>query len=223
MRSGRAAAVAVVCAAAAAALAVLVSTGASAGLDGPLSRAAVSAALEHPGPTRVAQVVEALTQPVWLYLLGALATAWCARAGRGRDALTALVTGAVAALLSPALKLLLARERPALEAGLTSAGGGSFPSGHAMSSATVVLIAVVLLLRPGALRRLVGVLGALLLLVVAVDRVWLGAHWPTDVLGGWLLAAALVGAAAWWRARSQRHGDGTGAPLRAVGGADADR
>nr|WP_276612368.1 phosphatase PAP2 family protein [Kineococcus vitellinus] len=134
-----------------------------------------------------------------------------------------MVTGALAAVLSPALKLLLGRERPALEAGLTSAGGGSFPSGHAMSSATVVLLAVVLLLRPGALRRLVGVLGALLLVVVAVDRVWLGAHWPTDVLGGWLLAAALVGAAAWWRQLSEHHGDEAAAPLRAVDGGDVDR
>ncbi|MEZ0492936.1 phosphatase PAP2 family protein [Kineococcus sp. TBRC 1896] len=206
------------CALGFAALTVVVTVGAVPG-DAAVSAAAVDSANASPGTTRVAQVVEALTQPVWVYLLGVLGVLAAHRAGRRRQAGAALAAGAVAAVASPALKALTDRGRPALEAGLTTAGGGSFPSGHTLASATVVLAAV-LLLAPPAWRGVVAVLGATELVVVSIDRVWLGAHWPTDVLGAWLLAGAVVGAAAWWAGRSReqdrdrRAPRGSGLPRR---------
>ncbi|WP_432511118.1 phosphatase PAP2 family protein [Kineococcus sp. SYSU DK001] len=185
--------------------------------DARVSAAAVDAALASPGPTRVAQVVEAVTQPVWVYLAGLAGVVVAHRRGRRRPARAALAAGAVAAVASPALKALTDRARPALEAGLTTADGGSFPSGHVLASTTVVL-SFVLLLVPPSRRAAVAAVGAVELVVVAVDRVWLGAHWPSDVLGGWLLAAVLVGTAAWWASRSERDRHLRGAP----GGARLD-
>ncbi|WP_432540193.1 phosphatase PAP2 family protein, partial [Kineococcus sp. SYSU DK024] len=213
----RALTAAAVCAAAAAVLTAVVVSGASAGLDGPLSRVAVSAALDAPALTRAAQVVEHVTEPVWVYLAGLVGVLACARSGRRRDALCALAAGAVAALASPLLKLLVGRVRPALEAGLTGSDGGSFPSGHAFASGTVVLGALVLLAPParsgGRLLLRAGA-GALVLLLIGADRVWLGAHWPTDVLGGWLMAATLVCLAAAVAALGR---PATGRPARAPG------
>ncbi|MCI2238994.1 phosphatase PAP2 family protein [Paenibacillus sp. TRM 82003] len=194
------------CAAAAAALTAAVASGATASVDVPLSRAAVAAAVDSPGLTRAAQVVEHVTEPVWLYLAALVGVAACARSGRRRQALWALLAGAVAAVASPVLKALVGRTRPALDAGLTGSDGGAFPSGHSFAAATVVLGALVLLLPPARSRArlaLRAAAGALVLLLIGVDRVWLGAHWPTDVLGGWLMGAALVALAAALAARGR--------------------
>lgn len=190
------------------ALAVLVTAGATARPDGFLSGAAVSAASAHPEVTRLAQVVEAVTQPPWLYLLGLLGVVLAWSRGRRRSAVVSLSAGLLAWVTSPALKAVFDRPRPALEAGFTTAGGGAFPSGHALASATVVLL-FVLLLAPARHRRTAVVLGSVELVVVALDRVWVGAHWPSDVLAGFLVAGVIVCAAA--ALGSERDGDDAGA------------
>ncbi|WP_380156732.1 phosphatase PAP2 family protein [Kineococcus sp. R86509] len=190
------------------ALAVLVTTGATARPDRFLSELGTAAAGAHPTLTRVAQVVEAVTQPVWVYLAGLLGVVAVWRRGRPRAAVASLVAGAVASVTSPALKAAFDRERPAVDLGYTTAGGGSFPSGHALASATVVLL-LVLVLVPARWRSRAIVLGSLELGVVAVDRVWVGAHWPSDVLAGFLLAGLIVLLAA--RFASEADGDPAGA------------
>ena len=127
------------------------------------------------------------------------------------------MAGVVGAVASPVAKALVGRERPALEAGLTTAGGGSFPSGHALASGTVVLVLLLVLAPPPrsrAARWGRWSLGLGFCVLVGVDRVWLGAHWPTDVLGGWALAVVIGSLAALHARRavtprggSQRHGD----------------
>ncbi|EYR63603.1 phosphoesterase PA-phosphatase [Actinotalea ferrariae CF5-4] len=114
---------------------------------------------------------------------------------RGR-ALWALTTILVIWALANGLKVLVARARPALEDALTRAPGYSFPSGHAMNTAATGVV-VVLLLWPLLGRR--GRAAAVTLLTVAVvgtatDRVLLGAHYPSDVVAGVVLGAALAGA-----------------------------
>jgi undecaprenyl-diphosphatase len=194
------------------ALAVLVTTGATARPDQFLSDAATAAAGAHAPATRIAQVVEAVTQPGWVYLLGLTGAVLVWFRGRRRAAVTSLLAGALASVASPVLKALFGRERPAVDLGFTTAEGASFPSGHASASATVVLV-FVLVLVPARWRRAAILLGVLELAVVAVDRVWLGAHWPSDVLAGFLLGGAIAALAARFGSRSERDRD----PVRTTG------
>ena len=96
-------------------------------------------------------------------------------------------------LLSSALKLGVARPRPDLVPHLVEVYDFSFPSGHAMVSAVTYLTLGALLSRfeeRGALR--IYYLGAALLLtmLIGTSRVYLGVHYPTDVLGGWCAGIA---------------------------------
>lgn len=119
-------------------------------------------------------------------------------------ALFVLVSVCGGALLSTALKLGFARPRPELVAHLVDVRTLSFPSGHAMLSAVTFLTIGALLARQAPRARHRGYLLALaiaLALLVGVSRVYLGVHWPTDVLAGWCLGSAwamVCWVAAWW-------------------------
>lgn len=102
-------------------------------------------------------------------------------------------------LLSTMMKLLIGRERPAVVAHLVTVTSPSFPSGHAMLAAVVFLTLGAMLARFAARRRVRAYsLSAALLLafVVGCSRVYLGVHYPTDVLSGW--AAGLAWALSCW-------------------------
>lgn len=108
---------------------------------------------------------------------------------------------AMPALLRPtnsAIKRLVERGRPGELQLIVSehAGGFAFPSGHAFGSALLLFAAIVCVWKlplPGLL-RIGGTIGLLALTVVCgVARVYVGAHWPTDVGGAWLIAALWIG------------------------------
>jgi membrane-associated phospholipid phosphatase len=140
--------------------------------------------------------------------LAALLGGWLAGGGTlRRDAFRAS-RGVTTALL--ALGVLLAgqsvrtllmtavhRARPPAADWATHVTGHAFPSGHTASSAMAAgLLAWGLLRwRPGRTGRLLAALCGLVALAVGCTRVYLGVHWPTDVLGGWLLAACWLTAA----------------------------
>jgi undecaprenyl-diphosphatase len=112
-------------------------------------------------------------------------------------------TTAGGALLSHLLKALVARGRPAPVPCLW-VSSPSFPSGHAMLAAVVYLTLGILLARlePRPLLKVyfLGVMMALAFLV-GVSRVYLGVHYPTDVLAGWLVGLVwglLCWLAAWY-------------------------
>ncbi len=109
------------------------------------------------------------------------------------------------------LKLALARPRPDVVEHLTTVYTASFPSGHAMLSTIVSLTLAMVLLRgqaTPATQHLAYGFAASLALLVGVSRVYLGVHWPTDVLAGW--AFGLAWALLFWQldARLQRSGSG---------------
>jgi undecaprenyl-diphosphatase len=112
----------------------------------------------------------------------------------GRRAAAALVAGSVAGgmALSQAMKDSFDRPRPDLVPHAVEVATASFPSSHAMLSAVVYLTLGALLMRLEARRRarlyLLG-LAVLMTLLVGSSRVYLGVHWPTDVLAGWCLGA----------------------------------
>jgi undecaprenyl-diphosphatase len=92
--------------------------------------------------------------------------------------------------LNDLLKSMFARPRPSIVPHLREVWSLSFPSGHALTSAVVYLTLGVLLMRV-AERRLVKwyciTLAMTATLLVGLSRVFLGVHYPTDVMGGWLI------------------------------------
>jgi undecaprenyl-diphosphatase len=119
-----------------------------------------------------------------------------------REAL--IIAGTVAGgwIVNSLVKVLVGRPRPDIVPHLMEAGGSSFPSGHSFNSA-VVYIAIALgfaaMSRRQAVRWTIIGSAVVLTILVAMSRVWLGVHFPSDVTAGWLggagwafLAAALL-------------------------------
>ncbi|MET7678030.1 phosphatase PAP2 family protein [Streptomyces seoulensis] len=106
-----------------------------------------------------------------------------------------LVTCAVAAVVQQVVKAGVARPRPVWPDPVDSARFAAFPSGHAMT-ATVVCGLLLWLVRESGVRgpRWYGAvaLAVVSVLGVGLTRVWLGVHWLSDVLGGWLFGALVV-------------------------------
>ena len=102
--------------------------------------------------------------------------------------LSASIVGA--SILNASLKSLLHRPRPELVPHLANVSNASFPSGHAMISAAIYLTigAMMAETQPSRSARifLMSFSGVLVLLIGA-SRIYLGVHWPSDVLAGWCL------------------------------------
>ncbi|MEE4377518.1 MAG: phosphatase PAP2 family protein [Candidatus Competibacteraceae bacterium] len=121
---------------------------------------------------------------------------------QGNIRLALLVLGAVGSglLISSLLKLGIERPRPDIVPHGSYVYTYSFPSGHAMQSAVAYLSMGILLARTQVLRRLkiyVMLVAILITFLVGVSRVYLGVHWPTDVLAGWTAGGAW-GLLFWW-------------------------
>jgi undecaprenyl-diphosphatase len=136
---------------------------------------------------------------VVLTLLSALVTGFLVLTRRFGAALFVICTAGGGQILNAVLKYLFGRERPASEFRWTEVHSLSFPSGHA-TSATVVYLAIAVLLARLATKtshRLYIIGGAVLLsFLVGLTRVYLGVHYPSDVIAGW--AVGIVWAQLCW-------------------------
>ena len=108
--------------------------------------------------------------------------------------------GVLPLTLNLALKEVAARPRPDAALALVEETGYAFPSGHAVFAAAFYGALIYLLSHWGAfsdrpaLRRAIQALLALFILAVGASRVYLGAHWPSDVIGGFLFGALCLAA-----------------------------
>ena len=108
---------------------------------------------------------------------------------RFRESIFAAAALGGAALLNLATKQFFARERPTLWESISPEDSFSFPSGHAMGSMTLAVV-VVLLAWPTRWRWFALAAMAFFVLMVGLSRVYLGVHYPSDILAGWAAALA---------------------------------
>lgn len=118
------------------------------------------------------------------------------RAAKIPELLTLVAIGAAAKLFEFGCKLLFQRDRPGLIDPATQfMGDFSFPSGHTLDSTAIygfILVLIALNLEQTFWKYLLLIAGIVLIFAVGLSRVVLRAHWPSDVMGGWLAGVVLV-------------------------------
>jgi undecaprenyl-diphosphatase len=112
------------------------------------------------------------------------------RFGR-RAVFTVVFSVAGAALLNLLLKLSFQRDRPDLWDSIVTETSYSFPSGHAMASSALAF-SVILVLWDTRWRWMAVTLGIVYFVLVGVSRMYLGVHFPSDVVAGWCVSLAWV-------------------------------
>ncbi len=110
---------------------------------------------------------------------------------RWREATFAAVAFMGSALLNLGTKQFFQRDRPTLWESISPEDTFSFPSGHAMGSMTLAMV-LVLLAWHTRWRWPMTLLAATFVLLVGYSRVYLGVHYPSDILAGWMAATAWV-------------------------------
>jgi FMN phosphatase YigB (HAD superfamily)/membrane-associated phospholipid phosphatase len=147
--------------------------------------------------------------------------------GMRRQAETVALSLTSAVLLNLVLKAFIQRQPPGDLVQLGEAARYSFPSGHTMSS-TAFTLSLVVIAWPTRWRRPVLVCAVAGALTMGFSRVYVGVHWPSDVVAGWLMGAAVVAVVSAalqpWRhdgaalehSADDREGRGTRDPVRVV-------
>jgi diacylglycerol kinase family enzyme/membrane-associated phospholipid phosphatase len=172
--------------------AVVLTTDLTVGLDNAVARPPVPLTS---GIGQIASAVSLITQPVLIYL-SLLVFAAIAYRNRMRNLAGALVLMAVLGQGGGwLLKVLIRRPRPADALDLISTHGYAYPSGH-LTAATIGVIAVTAVLVVTRRRRVAqwrwALIGAAIVVVVAIDRLILAAHRLTDLIGGLFYGGAIA-------------------------------
>jgi undecaprenyl-diphosphatase len=122
--------------------------------------------------------------------------------GNSREALLWVLLGVSTYLIQKILKIGIERPRPELWTSAIVLDNFAFPSGHAIAAATFYP-----LLARGVARRfprrakLAYAMAGAMTLYVGIGRLYLGVHWPSDVVAGWAIGFTQLGLAVWWMER----------------------
>lgn len=93
------------------------------------------------------------------------------------------------------MKHIFMRARPDEVFHLVEQGGYSFPSGHSVTSVVVYGLLIYLIrkrCKNQTVKNILTVLCAALMIIIGPSRIYVGVHWPTDVLCGWLIGSAVL-------------------------------
>lgn len=165
-------------------------------LDRDIAEALHRRAVTEPGLVHLNRILtDWLWDPWTMRALIAVAVVVLWKRGARVLAAWVAVTTLVSSLLQQGMKAAVGRERPRWPDPVDSAHYASFPSGHAMTAMVSCGLLLWLLHRSGCrpwIRRAALAAAGVSVLGVGFTRLYLGVHWPSDVLGGWLLGAALT-------------------------------
>lgn len=175
------------------ALAVLVSSGMTDAVDQPIMEAirspSLAGILSPLGPITDLGGTWAVT------VVAALIVAVGAAVGPWRHGVIGGLTVLAASIANGAAKVAIARTRPDLLEPIIVEHGFSFPSGHSALGMVAYGVLAVLVSRsrlPFVARRGIVIGLAVLIFLIGLSRIWLGVHYPTDVLAGWTAGAVVV-------------------------------
>jgi undecaprenyl-diphosphatase len=162
------------------------------GVDATVS-GAVQANLLQPVITWSFSITELGSTDLVLHVT-VLAVAVLAAARHWHGALAVVLSVVCTQAIVDLVKIIVARPRPAANEALAEASGSSFPSAHSATSMALYAMLAFIAAREcrGRARIVVAGCGAAIVIAVGLSRVLLGAHYPTDVLAGWLVGGVVV-------------------------------
>ncbi|MGI8830886.1 MAG: phosphatase PAP2 family protein [Candidatus Limnocylindria bacterium] len=175
------------------ALAVLVSSGMTDAVDQPIMEA-----IRSPSLAGILSPLGPITDlgGTWgVTVVAALVVAVGAAVGPWRHGVIGGLTVLAASIANGAAKVAIARTRPDLLEPIIVEHGFSFPSGHSALGMVAYGVLAVLVSRsrlPFVARRGIVIGLAVLIFLIGLSRIWLGVHYPTDVLAGWTAGAVVV-------------------------------
>ncbi|WP_158675506.1 phosphatase PAP2 family protein [Nocardia stercoris] len=140
--------------------------------------------------TRLAVAISDLGDTTTMGAVALVACAWFAYRRRWPQFAVTAAAAAGAGLVVGILKIAVGRARPPVVDHLVTETNQSFPSGHTMGSTAVVGVLTALTvfaLRRRAARVAVIAAAAVFVVAVGLSRLYLGVHWPTDIIAGWAL------------------------------------
>lgn len=157
-------------------------------------RAATGFSVRH-GLVPALTVIQVVSQPIFVYVVATVIVAWAWRSKKlkGR-ALWAFVTMMVGWGIGGIAKAIAQRARPVVDGSVPHAEGYSFPSGHALNITLAAGVLVFLLwpLLSATQRRIAVVLAIVVPVIVGLDRLFIGAHFPSDIFAGHVLGLGIM-------------------------------